>query len=81
MEEVVLAADLENVGVLADDPEGIDPIQMGHPQGLVGAQPAEGLVHWLVLGVGLGRDHGAGDILGNVDGLAHGAVLVVSLAI
>jgi hypothetical protein len=81
VEQVVLAADLENVGMLADDSEGKDPFQMGHAQGLVGAQPSESLVHRRILGVGLGCDHRASDILGNVDGLAHGAVLVVSMAI
>ena len=66
-EQVVLAADLQDVGVLGHDPEGMDPLQPRLAQGVVGAQPAVGVVRRRILGVGLGRDHRAGDVFGDFD--------------
>ena len=71
VEQVVLTADLQDVGVLAHDPEGIDPLQLDPGQRRVGPQPAEGLVHRPVLGIGRGREHRARDVVGNVHCLPH----------
>ena len=65
VEEGVLAADLQDVGVFGRHPERVEALDIGLAKRVVGPQPAEGVVDRRILGVGLGRDHGAGDIVWN----------------
>ena len=49
-EEVILAADLQDIGVLGDDPERMDALDVRFAERIVGPQPLECGVHRRVLG-------------------------------
>ena len=63
MEEIVLPLDVENVGVLGDDPEGIKPLGLRDCERGVLTQVREGRVDALLIGVGGWIDDGVGDVL------------------
>ena len=50
MEQRILPADVQDVGVLGDDPEWRATLQFGPAKGIIGAQPAEGFVEAALLG-------------------------------
>ena len=67
VEQRVLAADLQDVGVAGHHPEGVEALGLrAPPSGLVGAQPGVGLVDARV-GIGRGIDQRRGEVVGDVE--------------
>ena len=48
VEQRILAADLQDVGMLGRHPEGVETLDLGQPKGIVGAKPGIGVVNTAV---------------------------------
>ena len=62
VKEVVLALDLQNVGMTAGHPEGPKASRLGHRHRGVVPDPGKGVIHAFSVGIGLGIDDGVSDI-------------------
>lgn len=72
MEQVVLALDIEDIGMAGDDPEGIETLDLGYVQRRVLAQPGKGIMRSIPVGIGFWVN----DVCRNLARDGHGVLLL-----